>query len=152
MMRRGALLASGWLDRQMLPDRCGRRLSCGGDVEMVLRTRNAGYDLWYNPAMRLEHMICARRMNVGYLWRHQRAAGRTLPTLIAMGHRRTPTLRWRMRHLRRALGALARSICDALIGSSRGGRKLRVELALGIGWVEGAAAALLAAPRSGVER
>jgi glycosyltransferase involved in cell wall biosynthesis len=67
VLRRSALLESGWMERQYLGDRAGAQLLSGGDMEMVLRIRGAGYALWYTPACVLSHVIAPGRMRVDYL-------------------------------------------------------------------------------------
>jgi glycosyltransferase involved in cell wall biosynthesis len=66
VIRREALVETGWLDRQFLADRIGEKLISGGDVEMALRL-GARHDLWYTPALRLRHRIPARRTTLRYL-------------------------------------------------------------------------------------
>jgi len=92
VLRRTALLASGWLDRMKLTGRRGKVLSAGDDSEMVLRIRNAGYELWYNPAMQLKHYISKRRVSVAYLYRLYRGFGQTDPFLTMLAHNQEPTI------------------------------------------------------------
>src|SRR5262249_54015520 len=92
LVRRAALAACGWLQHGHLPDRRGRALTSGGDSEMVLRIRNAGYELWYNPAMELQHWIPKRRMSVAYLCRLMRGMGQSQVFLDKLGWREQPTL------------------------------------------------------------
>lgn len=74
VVRREALAGCGWLDRQYLEDRTGGRLVSGGDMEIALRV-GAKYELWYNPACRLRHVIPARRMSRAYVRRVTRGLG-----------------------------------------------------------------------------
>jgi glycosyltransferase involved in cell wall biosynthesis len=74
VLRREALARSGWIDEQFLEDRIGRELVSGGDMEISLRI-GAAYELWYNPACRLRHVIPARRMTREYLKRMQFGLG-----------------------------------------------------------------------------
>lgn len=74
VVRREALMACGWLERQFLEDRTGGRLVSGGDMEMALRV-GARYELWHNPACKLRHVIPARRMSREYLRRVTRGLG-----------------------------------------------------------------------------
>jgi starch synthase len=69
VLSREALYRSGWICRQYLGDRQGRALLSGGDMEMVLRIRSAGYDLWYTPSCLIHHSIPPRRTSVAYLTR-----------------------------------------------------------------------------------
>jgi hypothetical protein len=66
VVRREALVACGWLDTQYLEDRTGDSPVSGGDMEITLRV-GAMYELWYNPACRLHHVIPARRMSREYV-------------------------------------------------------------------------------------
>jgi hypothetical protein len=65
-VRREALTNCGWLDKQFLEDRKGGRLVSGGDMEIALRVGSM-YELWYNPACKLQHVIPARRMTREYV-------------------------------------------------------------------------------------
>ncbi|ARV61769.1 glycosyl transferase family 2 [Nostocales cyanobacterium HT-58-2] len=67
VVNRKAVLATNWVSKQFLSDRVGKKLISGGDVEMVLRIRSAGYDIWYNPACKLMHFIPSRRIEQKYL-------------------------------------------------------------------------------------
>lgn len=66
VVRREALTSCGWLDRQYLEDRQGGRLVSGGDMEIALRVGSL-YELWYNPACKLQHVIPQRRMTRAYV-------------------------------------------------------------------------------------
>ncbi len=69
VIRREALDACGWVERPLLEDRVGERLVSGGDVELTLRVRSAGYALWYNPACVLRHVVGSGRTARRYLAR-----------------------------------------------------------------------------------
>lgn len=69
VLRRDALLASGWVRQPLLGDRTGRKLVSGGDVEIAQRVRAAGYSLYLAPEARLLHRISADRMERRYLFR-----------------------------------------------------------------------------------
>ncbi|MCU1324685.1 MAG: glycosyl transferase family protein [Bryobacterales bacterium] len=69
VLNRAALERSGWPSRQYLSDRKGALLLSGGDMEMVLRIRAAGYQLWYTPDCVIRHHIPARRTTLEYLLR-----------------------------------------------------------------------------------
>jgi hypothetical protein len=60
VIRRAAIAETGWLERQLLADRVGKRLVSGGDVEIGLRLA-ARHELWFDPRLRLRHAIDARR-------------------------------------------------------------------------------------------
>ncbi|BCL37657.1 glycosyltransferase [Nostoc sp. MS1] len=67
IISRKAILDTNWLNEQFLSDRVGKKLVSGGDVEIVLRIRSAGYAIWYNPACKLLHYIPARRTEHQYI-------------------------------------------------------------------------------------
>lgn len=67
VVNRKALDACGWTKRQLMDDRIGRKLISGGDVELALRIRGAGYPLWYTPTCELKHLIPPRRTSPTYL-------------------------------------------------------------------------------------
>ncbi len=67
VLKRAALVASGWTEEQLLLDRKGARLLAGGDAEINVRVLKAGYELWYHPGCVLEHRIPERRMAERYL-------------------------------------------------------------------------------------
>jgi glycosyltransferase involved in cell wall biosynthesis len=69
IVNRQALDKSGWLHRRWMTDRVGKRLVSGGDVELALRIRSAGYPLWYYPGCSLMHVIPARRISAPYITR-----------------------------------------------------------------------------------
>lgn len=67
VVQKAALEKSGWLDKQLLKDREGEKLTSGGDSEIVLRILNAGYELWYTPDCMLNHFVPIRRISEEYL-------------------------------------------------------------------------------------
>lgn len=56
----------GWMNKQFMTDRVGKKLISGGDVELALRIA-AKYELWYNPECKLMHIIPVRRTSTKYL-------------------------------------------------------------------------------------
>jgi glycosyltransferase involved in cell wall biosynthesis len=66
VINRSALLATGWVNKPLLSDRIGKRLVSGGDVEIVLRIRSAGYELWYAPECKLMHFIPSKRTSTDF--------------------------------------------------------------------------------------
>jgi glycosyltransferase involved in cell wall biosynthesis len=60
---------------------CGRRggeLGAGDDSELCLALRLAGWELWYDPRLRLRHFLPARRLEWSYLRRVVRGFGAAL--------------------------------------------------------------------------
>lgn len=68
VVRRAALDDCGWTAKQFLEDRIGKRPVSGGDMEIGLRIA-ARYEVWYNPACKLRHVIPGHRMTRQYLRR-----------------------------------------------------------------------------------
>ena len=84
-LNREALIACGWATRPMLPDRIGTNLVSGGDVEIALRVRGAGYALWYRPEAVMQHLMPASRATPGYLLRISRSLGATAAIVSLLG-------------------------------------------------------------------
>jgi glycosyltransferase involved in cell wall biosynthesis len=69
---------SAWKDlitagfRFQLHDRAGQALTSGGDAELCLALRLAGWKLWYEPTMKMKHFIPASRMK----WKHLKGIAR----------------------------------------------------------------------------
>lgn len=85
VLKREALIRSGWLDKPLLDDRVGVKLLSGGDVEMALRVRAAGYSLYYQPSALMEHNMPSHRATALYLFRINRALGVTSATVSLLG-------------------------------------------------------------------
>ncbi len=79
VLRRSAVEQTGWLARAVMSDRTGASLVSGGDTELCVRLRAAGWDLWYEPAARVEHLIPPSRQRREYLARLLRGIGRSEP-------------------------------------------------------------------------
>ncbi len=67
ILNRVALGRTGWTDAPLLLDRIGRGFVSGGDVEISLRLRAAGYALRYDPTMTLDHMVAQNRQGMAKL-------------------------------------------------------------------------------------
>jgi glucosyl-dolichyl phosphate glucuronosyltransferase len=83
-VQRKALEQSGWHKKQFLSDREGKKLSSGGDSEIVLRILNAGYELWYTPNCVLHHFIPTKRISETYLAKMTYGHGTAAPYIAAM--------------------------------------------------------------------
>lgn len=105
-VRRAALHASGWLDGTVLRARTGSDLECGAeDAEVCIRVRQAGWEVWLEPAAEAGHLVGAERQTRDYLARLRGAICRGEPRLwwLARGRPRDAgALRWARRHLARA--------------------------------------------------
>jgi glycosyltransferase involved in cell wall biosynthesis len=75
VLRREAVVASGWVEQGALAGRDPRRFGAGEDTELVLRIRNAGWEIWYTSRPRLQHVIPERRTTLPYLRRLHRGFG-----------------------------------------------------------------------------
>lgn len=146
LIRREALLASGWMERGRLVDRRGRKLGGGGDTELVLRIRNAGYELWYHPALSLSHWIPARRMSLRHLCGLNRGFGRSYPVFEVLVRGVVPSPQDRLRSLARNLKDVGRLLTDVAGPRRKGPRSRRdaaIELCWAVGRVEGELALLV---------
>jgi glycosyltransferase involved in cell wall biosynthesis len=108
VLRREAVIASGWVERGVLRARHPRNLGAGEDAELALRIRRAGWEVWYSPELRLRHVIPPERMTLRYLRRLHRGFGRADVFLRALHrapqpHPRLDGLRWAGRVLREVL-------------------------------------------------
>ena len=151
VVRRQALEASGWMDHGVLVGRQGNTLTAGDDSEMVLRIRRVGYELWYNPAMQLQHYIPRRRMSIEYLCRLHRGFGQSSPVLGTLGNDQEPTVAWRLRMLASSLKGVVRLLLSITVRDLLTKRHItperRVALYSAFGRVEGSMRFLLSGYR-----
>lgn len=68
------LLSKGF--QSSVSDRQGQELNSGGDTELCFALRLAGWRLWYDPRLRLQHYLPAGRLNWTYLRRMTNGFGR----------------------------------------------------------------------------
>ena len=70
---------SAWLenvpDNPVLGGRTQDSMLTGEDIETTLHIQQAGWEVWYNPAMRVEHKISAQRLTKEYLCALMRGIG-----------------------------------------------------------------------------
>lgn len=141
VVRRRALETSGWMDHGMLVGRQGGILTAGDDSEIVLRIRRVGYELWYNPAMQLQHYIPRRRMCVEHICSLHRGFGQSWPILSTLGNDQKPTVAWRLRILASSLKGLVKlSLSIAvrdLLAKRQTTAERRIALYRALGRVEG---------------
>ncbi len=118
VLRRDALRASRWLERMILSGRQGDALSSTPhceDIELVFRIRNTEYELWYNPAMRLEHYIPRRRMSLAYIRRLLQGTVLCGPILEAVANNKKPSFPHRLRAFYRTIkGSVRLSLSIAI--------------------------------------
>lgn len=142
LLRRDALLDSGWMGDATLCDRRGAELTSGGDTEIVYRIARAGWELHYRPELRAVHHIPATRMTVPYLCRLQRGFGRVshIARCIQAGAR--PGVAHRILVLGGALRRCARLLRSLLLDHLLARRPIGDEVRVGchrrLGELEGA--------------
>jgi glycosyltransferase involved in cell wall biosynthesis len=108
VIRREAIIDSGWVEHGMLRARRPRNLGAGEDTEISLRIRRAGWEVWYSPQQRLRHVIPPERMTLPYLRRLHRGFGRADVFLRALAkapqrHPRLDGVAWAAGVLREVL-------------------------------------------------
>jgi glycosyltransferase involved in cell wall biosynthesis len=108
VIRRRAIVDSGWIEHGQLRARGPRNLGAGEDTEISLRIRRAGWEVWYSPELRLRHVIPPERMTLAYLRRLHRGFGRADVFLRSLElapqpHPRLESLAWAVGVLREVL-------------------------------------------------
>ncbi|HSD24727.1 MAG TPA: glycosyltransferase [Solirubrobacterales bacterium] len=108
VVRREAVVDSGWIERGVLRGRRSRTLSAGEDAEISLRILRAGWEVWYSPDLQLRHLIPADRMGLAYLRRLHRGFGRAEALLRALAlspqpRPRLDALAWSLREVMEVL-------------------------------------------------
>lgn len=81
VMRRAAIIQSGWLDARTMDCRRGDVLEGGEDAELCLKIRRAGWELWYEPRAHAGHLIPAWRTTREYIAKLRRSICRTEPMI-----------------------------------------------------------------------
>ncbi|HUS24317.1 MAG TPA: glycosyltransferase [Candidatus Binatia bacterium] len=97
-LRRSALarlVAAGF--RPALTGRKGRALTAGEDGEICLALRLAGWKIWYDPALRMQHFMPRGRLTWDYLKSMWRGFGRANVVLDFYGYAPHPPNDWRSR-------------------------------------------------------
>ena len=108
LVRREAIVQSGWMEHGQLRARGPRNLGAGEDTEISLTIRRAGWQVWYSPELRLRHVITPERMTLAYLRRLHRGFGRADVYLRSLylapqPHPRRDGVAWAVRVLREVL-------------------------------------------------
>ena len=132
IVRREALANCGWLDKQYLEDRKGGRLVSGGDMEIALRV-GAMYELWYNPACKLQHVIPARRMSRDYVRAATRGLGASRHNADALKWRGSYAA-WLPYSVALALGFSARGVFELARDAANSGVDLKLAFSPALGW------------------
>jgi len=132
----------------VLSCRKGRQLSAGGDSEVCLALRMAGWTVRYEPRLRLRHYIPTHRLTADYLRRLWRGFGQCTPPLYAYEIILSPQLPFQPgRFTRKRWQAEFRSVLNGFwsargklwrVLTSRGAANIdeaaEVELLLGKAW------------------
>lgn len=108
-IRRKALTESGWLDTPRLTGRLGNGLSSGEDAEICIRVRQAGWNVWYDPAAHTTHLIPPVRQTPEYLRRLLAGIAASEPSIKWLAHGR-PGPEWVESHLRKARKHLLKTL------------------------------------------
>jgi glycosyltransferase involved in cell wall biosynthesis len=132
VVRRDSLAKCGWLDKQYLEDRKGGRLVSGGDMEIALRVGSM-YELWYNPACRLQHVIPARRLSREYVRGVTRGLGASRHNADALQWRGSYAV-WLPYSAALALGFSARGVFELARDAATSGLDLKLAFSPTIGW------------------
>jgi GT2 family glycosyltransferase/SAM-dependent methyltransferase len=148
VVSRSALSACGWSESPVLPDRVGKRLVSGGDVEIVLRVAAAGYELWYVPECELRHRIPVRRMSPQYLSDINRSLGvsQAMADAMVWEGSRTAWVGTAARRIVKDLFALF-PLTAAVARGKRTAADLRIQTSFWLGRVQGVAR-IIVRPRS----
>lgn len=143
VVRRKALEACGWVEKQLLEDRIGERLVSGGDVEIGLRIARS-YEIWYTPQCEIRHFIPTRRMSREYLRRMVFGLGASRHNVKALSWSGSYTS-WLLYSFIYGIGfvlfGVAESIREAIYSGGT------VDLSLGLGPARGWWAAMFAMMR-----
>lgn len=78
-MRREAVLATGFLESREMDCRRGQTLEAGDDVELCIRARKLGWEIWYTPESRMGHLIPESRQSIAYIARLRESICRSEP-------------------------------------------------------------------------
>lgn len=141
LVRREAVQASGYLQRGILHGRDPLRLGAGEDAEIGFFVRNAGYEVWLNPAMLVRHYIPRWRTELPYLRRLHRGFGRAESHLRLLSMQRAPTWVSRAREVVNALRELRRVAARYRVvyrADPRARPSLAIGLSHALGYLQGA--------------
>jgi len=146
VVRREAIMTSGWIKTGVLVGRRAEAPGAGEDAEIFFRIRHAGWECWYTPKLVLSHIIPETRTTLPYLRRLHHGFGEAEAFLHALS--RVPSPRfpdrlvaagWSLGELRRVLARWPRGYL--LFANERPTWLIRISYALGC--VQGAIRYLL---------
>ena len=78
-MRREAVEQTGFLRTREMDCRRGATLEAGDDIELCIRARRLGWEIWYTPSARMGHLIPESRQSVAYIARLRESICRSDP-------------------------------------------------------------------------
>ena len=121
VINRSAILQSGWMNKQMLSDRKGKDLTSGGDSEIIIRIRQAGFEIWYSSNCVLNHYIPVKRISEKYLINLHYGFGAATPqlTLVATNFSSLQLILISLLRILKRIIQLAFIGVSALMGKSR---------------------------------
>ncbi len=99
VVRREAIMTSGWIEAGVLVGRCADALGAGEDAEIFFRIRHAGWECWYTPKLVLSHVIPQARATLPYLRRLHHGFGEAEAFLHALSRAPSPRFPDRLRAL-----------------------------------------------------
>jgi len=108
VLRREAVMTSGWIKDGILVGRCADRLGAGEDAEIFFRIRHAGWECWYTPNLVLSHIIPEARTTLSYLRRLHQGFGEAEAFLHALSRAPSPRFFDRIAAAGWSLGELVR--------------------------------------------
>ena len=76
-----AVRACRWVESPILDTRRGKEMATGEDAELVIRVRQAGFGVYYEPLARARHLIPQYRQEGDYLSRLRECICRSEPWL-----------------------------------------------------------------------
>jgi glycosyltransferase involved in cell wall biosynthesis len=141
VIRREALIESGWIERAQFMGRTGKSLTSGDDAEISFRVRAAGWDLWYTPTMKIDHVLAAWRSDFDYLARLHYGIGLTLPYIWILAgmydHSAAAAVRIFFRGVRRAIKTTFSAWWYQVRGKTLRAQQRRLETQMHLGTVRG---------------
>ena len=108
VVRREAIMTSGWIEAGVLVSRCAEGLGAGEDAEIFFRIRHAGWECWYTPKLVLSHVIPEWRTALPYLRRIHYGFGEAEAFLHALSRVPSPKFPDRLAAAGWSLGELGR--------------------------------------------
>jgi glycosyltransferase involved in cell wall biosynthesis len=106
LIRRHALLQSGYLESGRLIGRDPIHIGAGEDTEIALFIAKRGWEVWYCPELNLYHFIPRQRMTLHYMCRIHRGFGRAEAYLRCLASEKGFRFSCRVRQLLAALKEL----------------------------------------------